>query len=411
LNTATLLSLSEMSALLAGLGLVAALAGAIATIGFVRRAVPASIERPAISILKPLCGDEPLLEMALTTFFQLDYPAFQLVFGVQDPKDATLAIVDRLRRKFPRIDVTVVVDPALHGLNRKVSNLLNMLPYASHDLLVFADSDLHVPTDYLLRVADTLAQPGVGLVTTLSTGRPGVATLAAALGGMQISHAFLPGVLMSRLFGRQDCLGTTMALTRRTLGLAGGLAGLLDHLADDHVLGRRVQALGLRVDLAPVITATTVSEKSFGALWAHELRWARTMGALEPLLFLTSALQYPLFWAGLALLLSGGNLWFAILFAVAWAARGLAVMGVARATRHTPGASGLVRVALTASLAPIRDALSIAVLAASYCGDKVTWRGHIMRADNGLSWSATNRFASPTAATAAIIALTEEAPQ
>jgi ceramide glucosyltransferase len=245
----------------------------------------------------------------------------------------------------------------------------------------------------------------------LSAGRPGVSTLAAALGGMQISHAFLPGVLMSRLFGRQDCLGTTMALTRRTLGLAGGLAGLLDHLADDHVLGRRVQALGLRVELASVITATTVSEKSFRALWAHELRWARTMGALEPLLFLTSALQYPLFWAGLAFMVSDGSARFAILFAVAWATRGFAVISVARAIRRTPGASGLPRAILTACLAPVRDALSIAVLAASYCGDQVTWRGHVMRADNGLSWPDADRFASPTATTGAIIALTEEAPR
>jgi ceramide glucosyltransferase len=411
LSTDALQSFSDASALLAVLGLVAALVGTGAAMDFVRRAIPAAAERPPMTILKPLCGDEPLLELALTTFFQLDYPAFQLVFGVQDPSDPALAIVDRLRRRFPNVDMAVVVDPALHGLNRKVSNLMNMLPHARHELLVFADSDLHVTPDYLTHLGDALAQPGVGLVTTLSAGRPGVATLAATLGSMQISHAFLPGVLMSRLFGRQDCLGTTMALTRRTLGLAGGLAGLVDHLADDHVLGRRVKALGLRIELASVITATTVSEQSFPALWAHELRWARTMGALEPLLFLSSALQYPLFWAGLAFMLSGGRLEFAALFAAAWAARGLSVMGVAWAIGRAPGASGFLQAVWSAGLAPARDALSIAVLAASYCGDQVTWRGHVMRADNGMGWPVADRFVSPTAAASAIIALTEEAPR
>jgi ceramide glucosyltransferase len=406
-----MLALSDTCAMLAGCGLVAALVGAAATLDFVRRPPLEAAEHPPISVLKPLCGDEPLLERALTTFFRLEYPAFQLVFGVQDPHDPALALVARLSRRFPAVQVSVVVDPALHGLNRKVSNLVNMLPHAQHDLLVFADSDLHVPPDYLTRLADALAQPGIGLVTTLSAGRPGVASLAAALGGMQISHVFLPGVLMSRLFGRQDCLGTTMALTRRTLGLAGGIASLLDHLADDHVLGRRVQALGLKVGLASVITATTVSENNFRALWAHELRWARTMGALEPLLFLTSALQYPLFWAGLAFLLSGGRAGFGALFAAAWVARGLSVAGVAYALRGTPGASGIYRAAGAAALAPIRDAMSIAVLAASYCGDHVTWRGHVMHADNGVSWPSVDRFVSPTARTGAIIALSKEAPR
>jgi hypothetical protein len=135
------------------------------------------------------------------------------------------------------------------------------------------------------------------------------------------------------------------------------------------------------------------------------------MGALEPMLFLGSALQYPLFWAGLAFVLSGGRVGFAGLFLTAWAARSLSVIGVACAIRHTPGASGLRRAALITALVPLRDALSVAVLATSYCGDQVTWRGHVMRADNGMSWSAADRFVSPTAPAGAIIALTEEAPQ
>jgi ceramide glucosyltransferase len=403
-------SLAEMSALLAGLGLVATLAGTAAALRFARRRIPPATQRPPISILKPLCGDEPLLEEALTTFCELDYPDFQLVLGVQNPADPALAVVERLQARFASIDMTVVVDPALHGLNRKVSNLVNMLPAARHDLLVFADSDLHVPSDYLKHVADALAQPGVGMVTTLSAGRLGVPTLASVLGGMQISHSFLPGVLLSRLLGRQDCLGTTMALHRRVLRQAGGLTGLLGHLADDHVLGKRVQALGLDVGLASVITATTVAEKSFTALWAHELRWARTMGALESLLFLTSALQYPLFWAGLALACSGGAAPFAMLFAVAWAVRAIGVVGVNLTIRCTPGVGGWRFATAAACLTPVRDILSIAVLAASYCGDRVTWRGHVLRADNGLARSVADRFASQTAAAGTIIVLTEESP-
>jgi ceramide glucosyltransferase len=409
-STDALLSLAEMSALLAGLGLVATLAGTVAALRFARHRIPVAKQRPPISILKPLCGDEPLLEQALTTFCQLDYPEFQLVLGVQDAADPALAVVDRLLERFAHIDMIVVVDPALHGLNRKVSNLVNMLPAARHDLLVFADSDLHVPPDYLQRVGDALAQPGIGLVTTLSAGRLGVPTLVSVLGGMQISHSFLPGVLLSRLLGRQDCLGTTMALHRRVLGQAGGLAGLLGHLADDHVLGKKVQALGLEVGLASVVTATTVAEKSFPALWAHELRWARTMGALESLLFLTSALQYPLFWAGLALACSGGAAPFAILFVVAWAVRAVGVVGVNLTIRRTPGVGSWRFAATAAFLTPLRDILSIAVLVASYCGDRVTWRGHVLRADNGLARSVADRFAAQAAPAGAIIALTEESP-
>ena len=56
---------------------------------------------PPVTILKPLHGDEPLLEEALASNFQQDYPEFQLVFGIQDPNDPALAVLERLRRRFP----------------------------------------------------------------------------------------------------------------------------------------------------------------------------------------------------------------------------------------------------------------------------------------------------------------------
>ena len=174
-----------------------------------------------ITVLKPLHGDEPLLEQALESVCVQDYPAaWQVVFGVSRPDDAALPVVQRLRSWFPGRDLAVVVDETIHGPNRKVGNLINMLSAAKHDVLVIADLDVHVAPDWLRQLAGALAHPGVGLVTTIYTGLPasGVATLGAA----QINHYFLPGALLARSLGRQDCLGATMALTRETsLGSAG----------------------------------------------------------------------------------------------------------------------------------------------------------------------------------------------
>ena len=37
------------------------------------------------------------------------YPAFQIVFGVQDMADAALTVAQRLRDRFPRCDIAIVV--------------------------------------------------------------------------------------------------------------------------------------------------------------------------------------------------------------------------------------------------------------------------------------------------------------
>ena len=225
--------------------------------------------------------------------------------------------------------------------------------------------------------------------------------MAARLGATGISHCFVPGALLSRALGRDDCLGTTMALRRDTLLRVGGWHSLADHVADDNLLSQRVRDLGLRTGLAHTVPRTGVPETSLRKLWQHELRWARTIRVLTPLLFATSALQYPLFWALLACALTGGAGWAVGLFAAVWAVRvagaHLVDAALRRGAGSEPGAPHL--------LLPLRDILSIGQLAASYTGVRVVWRGHAMRADSG---QPTLLDSGPTAE---VLETAEAAPQ
>jgi ceramide glucosyltransferase len=353
-------------------------------------AVPASgeAELPPITVLKPLHGDEPLLEQALASLCAQDYPTFQIVFGVQRADDPALAVVARLRARFPERDIAVVCDRRRHGENHKIGNLINMFPQARHDVLVIADSDLHMRADYLRALAATLALPETGLVTTLYAGLPATATLAGRLGAAQITEGFLPGAVLARALGRQDCLGATMMLRRETLMRAGGLEALADHLADDNRLGVLVRAQGLTVRLAPTLVATTVPETRLAPLFRHELRWARTIRTLVPVSFALSSLQYPLAWASVALAAAPG--WRGLAgWAAAWAARAGAAAVSTRAVapllaQLSPRTAGPLALRPSLWLLPLRELLSVLVMAASYGGRRVEWRGHSLLATGGV---------------------------
>jgi ceramide glucosyltransferase len=369
-------------------GLIAALAAVLAAVGIAQvlggltlvRRFAATPPRPAevlppMTVLRPLYRDEPLLEDALASACTQDYPWFQVVFGVQDPADTALPVAQRVRERFPDRDVLVRRDDTHDGANRKIANLMNMLPAARHDVIVIADSDVHAPRAYLTRLAEALGRPGVGMATTLYAGVPANRSLAARLGADWITHTFLPGALLGRAFGREDALGATMALRRETLEALGGFAALRNDLADDQVLGQRVKALGLRIALAQVVVGTSVPERRVRALFSHELRWARTIRSIVPVAFAASGLQYPLAWALLAVLLSAAAWWSLVLFLVAWAVR-------AWAGRQVDAALGLAGRIPPAPLwlPPLRDIMSLAVLVASYGGKRVVWRGQVMRA-------------------------------
>ena len=253
----------------------------LATLSRPRRRRPA-ISKVPVSILKPLCGNEARLYESLRSYCLLDYPSYQLVFGVADRKDPAVQVVEQLRREFPHLEMALVACGTRHGSNPKVSNLINMMPAARHDYLVIADSDISVGPDYLERLVPHLADPGVGIVTCAYQGQA-VNGLWSKVGAEFINGWFTPSVFVAALFGsREFAFGATIALRREVLESVGGFAALADQLADDYRLGELTRRRGLRTVLSEVIVSTTVGERTLPDLIDHELRWLRTIRCLRP---------------------------------------------------------------------------------------------------------------------------------
>lgn len=338
----------------------------LATLRFARRPLPPTAEEPpTVSVLKPLHGGEAGLYENLRSFVAQDYPAYDVVLGVGDPQDTALDAARALIRDFPERAIALVIDHRRRGSNGKVANLENMLPAARGDILVLADSDMRVGRGYLAAVAAPLRDPRVGVVTCLYKGVP-TGGLWSELGVLQINFAFLPNALLAELLRLGGgCFGATIALSRATLGRIGGFAPLRDELADDHRIGEAARRLGLAVVLSPYLVETRVCEPSFGALWRHELRWARTLRAVAPAGFAGSAATQPLAIASIAAALGGFGLTASLLLGITCLLRFGSAAAVARLT-------GLPVRKLW--MLPLRDALSFAVFVASWFGRRVVWR-------------------------------------
>ena len=326
---------------------------------------------PPVTVLKPLCGAEPGLHEHLRSFCRQNYPDFQIVFGVRDADDPACAVVRRLMAEFPSVPIELVINPQLHGSNLKISNLINMLPYARHDILAMADSDAFVRPDYLASVTAPLLRPDVGLVTCIYRGAPSKG-IWSRLGAMYINEWYVPSVLLAWLFGYQGYVsGQTVCLRRDTLRALGGLRVLTDHLADDHRLGELVRALGLRIVLSPYLVDGEHHEPSFNALVRHELRWMRTIHVLRPrsfrLIFISFGL--PLAILGLIAALAESSR-----SSAAWMLFGITLL--ARMALHFVHRLRDGRAPLSDFwLLPARDALICWVWCRSFFTSHVTWRG------------------------------------
>ena len=329
---------------------------------------------PPVSILKSLKGLDAGMLDAFRSHCRQSYAGqYEILFGVSSQDDPAVSAVLRLQNEFPEIPIRLIEAPERLGTNGKVSTLTQLIPHAAHPYLLINDSDITVSPRYLERVMGSFAEPGkqpVGLVTELYRGQAH-GTVPSQLESLGISTDFVPSVLLTVLMerGMRFGLGSTLAVSREALETVGGLAALVDHLADDYELGVRVHKAGFRIVLAPDVVETSVPAYNWRGFFDHQLRWYRTVRDARPLGYSGMHFTYGLAWAMLNLVASGFSLLSIWLFALAFFLRlALAMTVGARILSDHQALPGLW-------LMPFRDAVAFGLWIAGFAGNTIVWRG------------------------------------
>ncbi len=332
--------------------------------------------QPPLTVLKPLHDAEPGLQARLAAFCRQDYAGpIQVLCGARDHSSA-VAVVRAVKRDFPDAAIDLVVDSRSRGLNRKVSNLLNMLPHARYETLVLSDADIVVGPDYLRAVTALLAPPRVGAVTCLYHGLAADEGLWARLSALAINTQFLPQAITAiGLRLAKPCCGATIALRRSTLDRIGGFGAFADALADDYAIGAAVRSAGYDVVIAPFVVGHRCFENSLRQLVLHQIRAARTIRSIDPIGYAGTILTHP--WPLALLGMLSGRMAAAVLAVAVLAARVILCRCVERRF-------GLPR--QNYLLIPAQDIIAFAVYVASFFGATVHWRGsdYRVRADGTL---------------------------
>jgi ceramide glucosyltransferase len=352
------------------LGCLYTLLAIVLTIRAGRRPCAAPRVREPVTVLKPLCGDDPGLLARLAPFCSQTYEGpVQIVFGVHDRADRAIEVVHDLKTAFPDTQIDLKVDGRIHGTNRKVSNLANMNTLTRHDVVVLSDGDIEVRQDYLAGVVGALQQPGVGAVTCLYYGLPRAEGLWPRLAAISTNTNFLPNAVVAMSLGlARPCFGATVALRRDTLKRIGGFAPFADCLADDYALGEAVRATGQEIVIAPDLVGHACVHRSAAELQLHQIRAAKTIRGIDPVGYVGSIITNPLPFALLGLLCGAAGGVLAVAAAVIL--RSVLCLAVEKVYRLPRQPYWLV---------PLNDALEFAIYISSFFGGKVSWKGYRYR--------------------------------
>lgn len=325
---------------------------------------------PGVSILKPVKGMDADSYGNFASFCRQKYDGpLQMVFAVASADDPVVPVIRRLIADFPDTAIELVVNPAIHGPNYKVSNLINAFPATLHEIIIVCDSDIRVTPDYLGSVTAHFAETTTGLVTSLyRTSR--VDSIATAVEATGFTSEMIPNVMVARqLEGLTFALGASMAVRRQALADIGGFEALADYLADDYQLGNKVHLAGWKIMLDSCFVESMVKAESLASVLSRQLRWARTMRASRPGGYLASGITLPFPGALLASMLapsfSSGLLAVTLLYAVRLSVTTVYSRTFAR-DNLLPGWLWLL---------PLRDMLGFCTWGLSFLGNRVEWRG------------------------------------
>lgn len=321
--------------------------------------------QPLVSILKPVKGIDSGAMENFASFCTLDYPNFEILFGVADPQDPVVEIVHDLQKRYTSISIRLFIAQPL-GTNPKAATLHKLTAEARGEVLAICDADVRVGPDFLKRVVAPLADPKIGMVTCLYRGEL-PQNIPARLEALHMDAAFAPSVALAWKLGTDVGLGAAVIMRREDLARAGGYAGIADHLLDDYEIAARIARLGLRIHLSDCPVASVLGPMQFRQQWAREVRWSRGIRAACPSRYVGMIITFafPLSLAAAAFGSVTHWAWIAApaVLAVRWfvAWRSAVLLGQ-RDRRYL-------------AWLPVRDLLSIAVWAVGLFGRRVRWRG------------------------------------
>lgn len=331
---------------------------------------------PPVSIFKPVHGMEERLEQNLASFFEQDYPDYEVIIGARSEGDPAIVLAEKLRRRYPHVRSAIVVSGPPEWPNAKVFTLDKMIRLSRNNFFVISDSDVRVGADFLRNVVPPLFDRKLGLVSCLYRG-DAVKDFWSRLEALGMSVEMPSGVVVANMLeGIRFALGPAVAFRHDALEAIGGIASTADYYSDDYVLGNKIWGAGYKVIFSHYTIHHVLTPRSFARTLGDQLRWMKSTRYSRPWGHIGSGLTFAMPF-GILGLVSAATLghWKlgVILLSLAYLNRIIQCLAIGWGLLKDRKALQLCW------LYPVRDLQGFLVWMASFLSSDFYWRGETYR--------------------------------
>lgn len=239
---------------------------------------------PGVSIIKPLVGVDENLYANLETFFSMDYPAYEVLFCVQDPDDAAILTVKSLFKLHPEVDAKLFTGGSCVGVNPKINNMQPAYEAAKYELVLVSDSGISMKKDTLLDMVLHMHED-VALVHQMpfvcdNKGTGFDSVVEKVYFGTAHARAYLTADLLNI-----NCpTGMSALMRKHLLDEVGGIKAFGQYLAEDFFFAKSFTDRGwkIRISSQPAWQNTANSGNTISTLNGRIQRWIKLRYAMVP---------------------------------------------------------------------------------------------------------------------------------
>lgn len=235
-----------------------------------------------VSILKPLCENLPTLPENLETFFQLEYPVFELIFCLETKEDPILNIIEKLQKKYPDVSTIISIGKEDWGINPKLCNIATGYRVTNFDLVWIADANI-VASDAVLQDMVDKCLDGYRLVHQIPWGISGPLvqqTVGAISCGSILDRWYFatahgrPYTVINNMFC--TCLnGMSNLFSKPHLEKIGGLRQFANVLNEDSQIGITYDTEGYETIISKHPAMQNLGAFNINQYIERRVRWTR----------------------------------------------------------------------------------------------------------------------------------------
>lgn len=246
-------------------------------------------------MLKPLKGLDDNLFDNLESICIQDYPQYEIIFSLQDHNDPAYKVAKKIKDKYPHKDISILIERCNAGLNPKVNNLIPAYRTAKYEYILISDSNIMVGQDYLKEIIVHMQDYEVGLISNIIQGVGG-RTIGSIFENLHLNSFIMGSVCFLEKFLKMPCVvGKSMLMRKKDLESIGGFYAVKDVLAEDYIIGKKMQKRGKKVILSEYIIKNINEYWSIRKFINRHTRWGKLRWKIGGMRYFSELLGNPVF--------------------------------------------------------------------------------------------------------------------